>query len=101
MKVADLIADFEASLAAIRSYGYKLVTWQEFQEATDRPDGLLNRAILTSQIAERIDVIYDPDDDGDGWLLVGNRNEIVRETAAHLIGIDPPDGPLSRTELPL
>jgi len=93
----ELLANFDASLKAVESYGFKLATWKEFENASDRPDGLLERA--QKYASPDCQVIYDPLSDDDGWLLVGDKQEIVKETAAHLIDLEPPTGPLSAKEL--
>ena len=97
--IAALLADPDASLTAMESYGYKLVTWQEFETAEDRPKGLMERALKYTEPMERSHVIYDPEDDDEGWMLIGEREAIIRETVEDLIGIEPPEGPLSPKEL--
>jgi hypothetical protein len=61
----------------ITEAGYKLCTRSEFETATDRPAGLLERA----QHRVGAFVVYDPHDDADGWLLIGDDAEaLARET---------------------
>lgn len=61
----------------IESRGYRLVAWSDFVAATDRPQGLLERA----ENHKARFVVYDPSDDEDGWLLVGDDpDELALET---------------------
>ena len=65
----------------IAAYGYKLVPWDAFINATDRPEGLLERA--TAFKAKF--VLYDPEDDVDGLLLVGDDpRELLSEARMHI-----------------
>lgn len=64
--------------AFIESYGYKLVTRAEFEAATDRPQGLLERA---NQYPGAF-VVYDPNDDYEGWMLIGDDAEKLAQESA-------------------
>lgn len=65
--------------------GFKLMTWRDFETATDVP-------ALIRKIAEGVHdrwggafVVYNPAGGDDGWLLVEDDSELlVRETAQHL-----------------
>ena len=63
------------------SYGFKLVTRAEFDAATDVPAG------TTREVVRRLGgafVVYDPADDDQGWLLVGDdRAALARETVEY------------------
>lgn len=75
----------------LASHGYKLVTRAEFEAATDVPAG------STREVVRRVAakwggafVVYDPNDDDNGWLLVGgDRSALARETVEHLSEIGP------------
>lgn len=54
--------------------GYKLVTRREFELAADRPLGLFDR-FEGCTIPPGAFVVYDPNDDEDGWLLIDNDPE--------------------------
>ena len=84
----------------VESYGFKVVTWQEFLAAEDRPEGLIDRALSTESTLQKngqatTHVVYDPDSDSEGWMLIGTLSDIVLETANDLISIDPPEGPFA------
>lgn len=100
-KLDAILADTDASIAAISSYGYKLVMWQDFKEASDRPEGLLERAleVTADRPEDRCWVVYDPESDYEGWMLIGERAHVVRETVKDLVWLEPPEGPLSPKEL--
>lgn len=85
------------TLENAEAYGYKLTTWQDFITADDKPDGLYSRALEVTdrRKQDRQFVIYDPEGDDEGWMLIGDRDEIIRETVDDLIGMEPPEGPLS------
>jgi len=57
----------------LESYDYKLVTRAEFETACDVPKGLRERAAALSGEF----VIYDPLDDDEGYLLIGNDAEAL------------------------
>jgi hypothetical protein len=75
---------------AITAAGYKLVTWAEFQAATDVPP-------FVRRVADGVHarwggefVIYDPAGGDRGWLLIDDdRDQIIGETVEHL-GRQPP-----------
>jgi hypothetical protein len=83
------------TLANVEAYGFKLVTWDDFLIATDRPDGLMERALEVTEPAERQFVIYDPSDDDEGWMLIGRRDMVISETVKDLLWREPIEGPLS------
>lgn len=72
----------------LKTYGYRVNTREEFLAATDRPEGLLERAqglnvaYRFGDLMTRYDhVVWDPECDVDGWMLWGNdREEIAQET---------------------
>lgn len=100
-KTEEILSRFDQSLDAMLSYGYKLVTWHEFLTNADVPNGLLDRALKLTDVDQerRQYVVYDPEDDDEGWMLIGERDEIVRESVKDLIDMNPPEGPLSKEEL--
>jgi len=95
------LSSFETNRDHLEAYGYRILPWEEFVIATDRPDGLLERAVEeTSERDEVPDwIVYDPDGDAQDWMLVGDREEIAHETVLHIVRCDPPTGPLSRGEM--
>lgn len=94
-------SDYETNKSNLEAYGYKLVTWEEFLAAEDRPEGLLERAmdVTAPRKHDRQWVVYDPEGDSDDWLLVGERDKIAKTTVEDLIEMEPPEGPLSPREL--
>jgi hypothetical protein len=76
---------FEQDKAMLESYGYKLVTLAEFDAATDVPAGTTREVVrrLVAKHPGLTHVVYDPDNDDQGWLLVGEPAEIARDTAQH------------------
>lgn len=94
-KQEKILSSLQNMQAALESYGYKLVTWGQFKVAKDRPDGLLKRALDNSKEEDRKFAIYDPENDDEGWMLIGaNAEDIARETVEDLIGMEPIEGPL-------
>lgn len=74
-------------------WGYKLVTREEFLAATDRPGGLLERAKginpdhdQKADLTVHTHVVYDPDDDYEGWMLWGNDPEALDRETMDMIG---------------
>jgi len=68
--------------AIVESYGYKLVTRAEFEVATDKPEGLAERAAPFMETNSF--VIYDPADDCDGFMIWGDfAHELASECCAH------------------
>lgn len=65
----------------IERYGYKCVTRAAFEAAPDRPPGLVERmAPFAGSHA-----VYDPNNDWEGWCLVGDDPaELRRETLDHI-----------------
>jgi hypothetical protein len=94
---------FEKDKADLEAYGMKIVTWPEFCAAKDTPEGLHRRAFRIYNNNENLSVeswvVYDPNADDEGGLLIGERDEIARETVKDLITIEPPEGPLSPAAL--
>lgn len=73
----------------IKRYDYKLVTWDEFEGAKDKPDGLLERAKSAyGDVADKQGtwVAYDPcDEANEGFLFVSNsKREVTRELVKHI-----------------
>lgn len=68
----------------LSSYGYKLVTVAEFNAAPDVPDGLRVRVAENLRRWPGKFVVYDPNDDCEGFLLVGpDRDALAKETVQH------------------
>lgn len=67
----------------LEAHGYKLVTRAAFDSAADVPDGL--REYRKEQLALKgAWIVYDPSDDEEGWLLVGDDAEaLARETVEY------------------
>ncbi len=61
----------------LESYGYKLVCRDKFCKATDVPAGLLVRADKIAGLW----VVYDPDDDDEGFMLIGNDQHALAKEA--------------------
>jgi hypothetical protein len=75
------LTDTDEQIKFIVSYDYKLVSRAEFDAATDLPAGLRERA---SQY-EGSWVVYDPLNDDEGFLLVGNdREALAKEAYEHV-----------------
>lgn len=65
----------------VQSYDFKVVTRVEFETASDRPNGLLERA---AQYAGGW-VIDDPIDDDQGFMIIGDdADALAREAIEHL-----------------
>lgn len=87
---------FETNKTNLESYGYKLVTWDEFVSADDRPDGLLNRAEVYYMEEPFEYIVYDPADDHTGFMLVGNDPIAMSfETCWYIEDMEPEEGPLA------
>jgi hypothetical protein len=71
--------------AHLEAHGYKLVTWRGFLEAEDRPEGLLERAMLLLPGLYGPHVVYDPSDDENGWLLVCDDVDGIAEATCQMI----------------
>lgn len=95
------LTDYEMNQSRLEAYGYVILAWPDFVAAADLPEGLLDRAIEVTADEPHVHewVVYEPDGDCDDWLLVGDRSEIARETVEMIIGMRPPEGPLSGREL--
>jgi len=71
--------------------GYKLATRAEFDAAGDVPEGIREReaSIPFGDAAGKgqgLFIVYDPNDDNEGWLLVGDdADELANETVAERI----------------
>jgi hypothetical protein len=64
--------------------GFKIVTRAEFDAATDVPDGIRELAAAVIKQWGGAFVVYDPGDDKDGWLLIGDdRAELAAETVQY------------------
>ncbi|MBD2745903.1 hypothetical protein IC232_04240 [Microvirga sp. BT688] len=55
-----------------QSYGLVIVPWAEFLAKTDLPDGLMARALEVQKTVNGSQVLYDPDDDAEGFKLIGD-----------------------------
>jgi hypothetical protein len=81
----------EALFQSLADNCYNLVTRDEFDAATDVPEGVRGRVqrILAdpkSEAGAGAFVVYDPYDDDDGWLLVGDdKVALAQETFDHRI----------------
>lgn len=91
-------SNYEVNKTNLEAYGFKIIPWSEFVTAPDRPTGLFSRAIrvTTECRGDRQWVVYDPSDDEEGWLLVGERDEIAKETVEDIIEREPTEGPLAK-----
>jgi hypothetical protein len=54
------------------SYGLVIIPWTEFLAKTDLPDGLMARAVEVQKTVNGSHVLYDPDDDAEGFMLIGD-----------------------------
>jgi hypothetical protein len=95
------LTDYATNKTHLDAYGYDILPWADFVAVPDLPQGLLERAlqVTASQPELRQWAVYDHDGDAEDWLLVGDRDEIARETVEDIIGMGPPTGPLSKHEL--
>ena len=78
-----------------KSYGYSIEDWDVFVNDKNLPEGLLDRALKTKSELEAEGVgvtcvLYDVEDNDQGFILLGNNAE---ELALNAI-----DGPLSDCE---
>ena len=62
-------------IATAESYGFRIQTRAEFEAATDRPEGLLERA----NRYPGSHVIWDPNGDGEDWMLVGDGRDFLAQ----------------------
>lgn len=72
----------------ISRYGYKLVTWQEFEAATDKPEGLLKRAkkiLPEGYNLKKVYVAYDPCDSDTGFLSLSDSKKIILDNLVNHI----------------
>lgn len=76
------------------TYGYKLVTREQFLSATDRPEFLLERAQGNDprgefgnqeDLTHYTFVVYDPDDDYEGWMLWGDDPNVLDTETMEMI----------------
>jgi hypothetical protein len=95
------LTDYNTNKSYLDAYGYNILPWADFVAIPDLPEGLLERAleVTVTEPELRQWAVYDPDGDAHDWLLVGDRDEIARETVEDIIGMNPPTGPLSEAEL--
>ena len=82
----------------VESYDFKVCTWPAFMQATDLPSGLLDRAYETIKEwarppHSRTWVVYDPIDDNEGWLLIGEYDDILNKTLSDKLDLDPENLP--------
>ena len=72
----------EKLFQALKDNQYKLVTQAEFSVADDVPEGIRERASTQNGAY----VVYDPEDDEEDWLLVGDdATALAQETYAERI----------------
>jgi len=85
------MTDDQANETMVKALGYRLVSRDCFNALTpeDMNSGV-DEAKVLSNLKARVAVIpgayvlYDPSDDGNGWLLVGDRKEdLAAETVDH------------------
>lgn len=95
------VIELAKNIDDIESYDYKFVTWNEFVTTSNVPDGILERAndwrydASTGGYIPFDFVVYDPLDDDQGFLLLGNDGqELVREACEYIIQSEPEEGPL-------
>lgn len=79
--------------AALEAYDYRLDRWPDFEREAPAEHVKRAREYLPGQ--HDAHVAWDPIDDADGWLLVGEALEIARETCRTIQGSEPPSGPLA------
>lgn len=56
----------------VQSYGLVVIPWAEFLAKTDLSDDLLARALEVQKTVNGSQVLYDPDDDAEGFMLIGD-----------------------------
>lgn len=90
------VTELANNIDSLEAYDFKLVTWEDFLAATDRSTGLLERAKEWHKQGGFDIVIYDPLDDEQGFMLVGNDPvALSREACAWIASGEPEEGPLS------
>ena len=82
----------------VESYDFKVCTWPAFMQATDLPSGLLDRAYETIKEwarppHSRTWVVYDPLGTATSHLLIGEYDDILRETLVNELNLDPDNLP--------
>lgn len=85
MTIASFLVE-QKRVQLVEDFEYKVVSWGDFINTPNLPEGLLDRALSVTQncLFERNWVVYDPLDDDEGWMLIGeNLDEIVLETIEH------------------
>lgn len=83
---------------ALESYSFRILPWELFVKAR-KPDGLLARArkiVETNAIdVTTAHVVFDPIDNEDGFMLVGDEAECAKEACEHIMESEPDEGPLA------
>lgn len=94
-KRAD-VANLAFNIETLRSYDYQFVEYSLFKMMTDLPEGLLERAESMIEQGQPHDfVVFDPLDDHNGYLMLGDALEISREAVEYISAMEPEEGPLS------
>lgn len=94
------VVDLSTYIHNLESYGYKMETWQVFQATPDLPEGLFERAKQWHEDGGFDFVIYDPEDDENGMMLVGNNaTKLAKEFCEYIADKEPNEGPLSKDAL--
>lgn len=84
------------NIEALRSYDYQIVEYDLFKMMTDIPHGLIARAeSLVEQGQPHDFVVFDPIDDENGYLLLGDALDIAKEACEYISNQEPEEGPLS------
>nr|WP_250807478.1 hypothetical protein [Neorhizobium tomejilense] len=70
------------ALEIARKYGYMVETWETFSAEKKLPEGLLERALQVRKDIEATGesvthVLYDLDDDSEGFLILGDNPELM------------------------
>lgn len=90
------VYDLAFNIEALRAYDFQIVGYDLFKLMTDLPHGLLSRAeSLIEQGAPHKFVVFDPIDDENGYLLLGDVLDISKEACEYIANQEPEEGPLS------
>ncbi len=86
--------DLAACRAALEAYGYRLDRWAAFE--SDAPAALVERAREYVPGQHDPHVVWDPDDDEDGWMILSSEPlDMARETCRMIYDGAPETGPLA------